>query len=380
MWGYQSRLRRDLDRWRAEGWVTTEGDARIRAELAQRQTGFGLSGALAVLGAVLLGFAAMSFVAANWQEMSKLARLLLLFTSIVAAYGAAGALFVRRLDGFGHAALLLGVSLFGASIMLIAQMYHMDGNPPDAVLTWAGGALLTGVALNSNPALGAALLLAGLWSGWETALTTEVHWLFVPAWLLIAMAMFRQRWRSGLMLAGLALSIWVVALGYLLNKGHAHELVVLLGLLACAAGWAIQRAAIPRGPSGIPAAWLAYVEPATLIGFGMSIAFAGALAVQFAERVSVGHLILLAMLTLAALLAAIYWGFRNGYRSILWLGYAGFSIEVLALYFRTIGTLMGSSLFFLVTGLLVIGLAAAAWRLHERHDLASLEETAGGRA
>ncbi len=34
-------------------------------------------------------------------------------------------------------AVLAGIALYGASIMLIAQMYHMDGNPPDAVLLWA---------------------------------------------------------------------------------------------------------------------------------------------------------------------------------------------------------------------------------------------------
>jgi uncharacterized membrane protein len=51
---------------------------------------------------------------------------------------------------------------------------------------------------------------------------------------------------------------------------------------------------------------------------------------------------------------------------MLWLGYAGFSIEVLALYFKTVGTLLGSSLFFLSAGVIVILLAAAAYRLHAR--------------
>ncbi len=62
-------------------------------------------------------------------------------------------MFQRGLNAFGHAATLLGVAVFGASIMLISQMYHMDGNPPDAVLVWAIGALVTGVLLKSNPAL-----------------------------------------------------------------------------------------------------------------------------------------------------------------------------------------------------------------------------------
>ena len=44
-----------------------------------------------------------------------------------------------------------GIAVFGASIMLIAQMYHMEGNPPDAVLTWALGALLAAVAAAIQP-------------------------------------------------------------------------------------------------------------------------------------------------------------------------------------------------------------------------------------
>jgi uncharacterized membrane protein len=56
---------------------------------------------------------------------------------------------------------------------------------------------------------------------------------------------------------------------------------------------------------------------------------------------------------------------------MLWLGYAGFSIEVLALYFKTIGTLLGSSLFFLSVGVIIVLLAAAAYRLHSRGQVAA---------
>ena len=59
-----------------------------------------------------------------------------------ACYGGAAWLFARRLAAFAHAAVLAGIAVYGASIMLIAQMYHMEGNPPDAVLMWALGALL----------------------------------------------------------------------------------------------------------------------------------------------------------------------------------------------------------------------------------------------
>jgi uncharacterized membrane protein len=82
--------------------------------------------------------------------------------------------------------------------------------------------------------------------------------------------------------------------------------------------------------------------------------------------VTLDHLILLAILALALVLAGIGYGLRSGSPALLWLGYAGFSIEVLGLYFKTVGTLLGSSLFFLSAGVIVIVLAALAYRLHAR--------------
>jgi uncharacterized membrane protein len=92
------------------------------------------------------------------------------------------------------------------------------------------------------------------------------------------------------------------------------------------------------------------------------------LALQFFESPTLDVFILLAVLALALLVAAIVWGLRTGNRGALWLGYVGFSIEILAIYGKTIGTLLNTSLFFLVAGLIVSGLAAIAYRLHQQGE------------
>ena len=357
MFNYRKRVERDLTRWRDQGWVTPAGETAIRGELGAGARGPGLAGALSILAAVLIGFAVMSFVAANWQDMPRLARLVLLFSALAASYGLAGTFFQRGMDIFGHAATLLGVSVFGASIMLIAQMYHMDGNPPDAVLTWAGGALLAGVALRSNPALAAAMALVALWGGWESMQRDSTYWPFLLGWGAVAAAFVWRRWWPGLHLAGLALSGFIVGLGYQFASGHAQPLVVAIGLAAVAIAIVAER----NGHD-----WDAFV-PAVL-GYGMIIAYAGLHALQFFESPGTANLILWAAVALALLLAAIVWGLRSGHRNVLWLGYIGFSIEIMGIYFKTIGTLLGSSLFFLVAGLIVAGLAALAYRLHLRED------------
>ena len=352
---YARRLDRDLPRWRDAGWVSADGEAAIRADVAGRSRNVELASVLGILGAVLIGFGAMSFVAAHWSEMPRLFRLALIFGGLFGAYGLAGVLFERRHPAFAHAAILVGVALFGAGIMLVAQMYHIEGNPPGAVLVWALGALLAGVVLRSEPALALAMLLIGLWSGWTMTDTGEVHWAFIAGWGAVAAAIAWRRWVPGLHLATVVLSIWLISLGYVLFDGHGHGLVVGIGLLVAAAGFAAPYVNEGGDAWSIPG-----------VAYGMAIAFAGLFALQFVESAQPGTLILLAIIALALVVGGIGYGLYVGSGALLWLGYAGFSIEVLGLYFKTIGTLIGSSLFFLTAGVIVIALAAIAYRLHAR--------------
>ena len=353
---YRSRLEKDLARWEEMGWVQAEGAEAIRYELAAGgRSNMTLAPILAVLGAVLFGFAAMSFVAANWQAMSKLARLAVLFSALWASYGAAAVLFQRNMPAFAHAAILTGIGIYGASIMLIAQMYHMDGNPPDAVLFWALGALLAGIALQSIPALVAALALFCLWSGWEAGQTSRVHYPFLLAWLATASAFAWLRWKPALHLCGIALSIWLILLGYLLAEEENHELVVAIGLVGFALGAALHKR------EGLPG-----VLAQPLLCYGLVVAFAGVLALQFASDISITRLIVLAVATLVVLVGALAYGNHMEDRAVMWLAYVGFSIEIVTLYFKTIGTLLNTSLFFLSAGVLVSALAALAWYLHKR--------------
>ncbi len=354
---YARRLDRDLPRWREAGWLSADGEGAIRADVAAQSRKVELAPVLGILGAVLIGFGAMSFVAANWNDMARLFRLALIFGGLFGAYGLAGVLFERRHPAFAHAAILAGVALFGAGIMLIAQMYHIEGHPPGAVLVWALGALLAGVVLRSDPTLALAMLLMGLWSGWEMSDSGGVHWAFLAGWGAVATAIAWRRWVPGLHLAAVVLSIWIVSLGYVLfnGHGHGHGVVVGIGLVVAAAGLAAP---------AVSERWSAWSIPG--VAYGMTIAFAGLFALQFVESATLDTLILLAILALALVVGGIGYGLRVGSPALLWLGYAGFSVEVLGLYFKTVGTLLVSSLFFLSAGVIVIALAAIAYRLHAR--------------
>jgi uncharacterized membrane protein len=354
----RSRRLRDLERWQASGWLTPDGANALRAEFDASQTGTRLAHVLAILAAVLLGFAAMSFVAANWQEMSKLLRIAIIFAGLWALLALAGWLWLREHRGFGDAAALAAVALYGAGIMLIAQMYHMDGHPPDAVLLWGSGTVATGLLTRSNPVLAAALVLFMVWSLMETFQWPDrhVHFGFLPAWAVVAGGFAWTRWRPGLHLLSVALTGWIILQPYRFAFGQEfapHAVTSIIGL-------ALMAASIAAGPA--IDRWRP-ISNAILI-YGFIIAYAGAFALQFIADHTGNHTLLLGVLTLAAILGALAWAWHTDNRGALWVSYGVFSLEIFALYIKKIGTLLGTSVFFLMTGLMVAALAAVAYRLH----------------
>lgn len=358
MFPYRTRLARDLARWQAEGWLTADNAVRIHADMEARRSPLGLAHVLATLAAALIGFAAMSFVAANWQEMSKLLRLATIFGGLWALLAGAGGLFQRGRDAFAHAALLAATAVFGAGIMLIAQMYHMDGHPPDAVLVWGAGTVATGLLLRSNPVLAAALVLFSVWTLMEMfgrGVNGQIHWGFLPAWAAVAAGFAWTRWRPGLHLLAVALAGWLILSGYMPGDrvARGHIAVGLIGLALAGASIAFG-AEIDR--------WRRI--SAAMLNYGIVIAFAGMFALQFIVDRPGDRTLVYGALVLVAIVGALAWAWRTDNRAALWITYAAFSIEIFALYLKKIGTLLGTSAFFLITGLIVSALAYAAFRLH----------------
>ena len=360
MYVSHSRLRRDVERWQAKGWIDDDGARQIKAELDSRVVGFSLPNTLAVLAAVLMALAVLSFVAANWQDMPKLVRLLTLGSALAASYAGANALFERGLDGFAHAAVLLGVAIFGASIMLIAQMYHMEGNPPDAVWLWSMGGLAAGILLRSNPALGLAIVLITYWSymGLEYS-QRGVHWGFLQMWAIAAFGVAQTRWRRGLQLLALSITAWFLISAFQLWDANAKYVIMIVGLalagISIYAGEAIDR-------------WR-HISP-TLLSYGMVLAYMGLFIIQFVPTTfgsgaaDTTNLWFWAIFTLGLIIAALIWAWRTENRSAMWLAYVFFSIEIFAIYVQKIGTMLGTSAFFFITALMVAALAAAAYRMH----------------
>ena len=220
--------------------------------------------AFAVIGILLFGAGVISFFAANWGVIPKAIKMALLFGAMWAAFAGAGALLGVKGPtgrGIGHALLLLGVILFGANIMLIAQIYHISSHFPNGVFLWTLGAVVVTYLAPSEILAVSALLLGGLWASlsifgpppndlilFVTAPYADVvHWPSLAALALLMPAVLVGRWRQAARLAALGLvAWWAVALASLAHENQAQAANALAAGLFVAAALFLVGAALER--------------------------------------------------------------------------------------------------------------------------------------
>lgn len=208
---YITQLRRDLDMWISQGLVPAENRDRILASVTPPSTANRLETILSIFGAILIGAGALSFVGANWAEMSKLARLVVLFGGMWLAYGAAIAFARGGRPLISEAFVLLGVLLFGANIWFVAQTYNINSHYPDGTMLWALGALLAAVTVPSRASLAAALAIGTLWTFQEsTYFRGPIHVPFLFFWAICAVQAAWTGWRPAIHLSALSLILWAV--------------------------------------------------------------------------------------------------------------------------------------------------------------------------
>ncbi|MEQ8406071.1 MAG: DUF2157 domain-containing protein [Oceanicaulis sp.] len=313
---YRKRLTADLDRWIEKGLVPQASREPILADIAPARAGWTASGAVAILGAVLLAFAAISFVAANWEAIPRLARFGLILAFLWASLLGSGAAFARGSPAIGHALAVLGAALFGAAIALTAQTFNISAFRNTGILIWAGGALVTAAIIPSRPALILAAILGAFWAGSEAfnPLTPDHVWSYGPLWLVTAALAWRLKSAVTVHLLGLAGLIWG---GYLLYDASGDSLTdlqrfavyaVISGALAM--GFAALR---DRGVfgAGVLAAWFGAAALAS--AFGLQDAGSGEPAPGLYWMLAggaLGALVLLAFLRAAS--GAIGWGAAVG--------------------------------------------------------------------
>jgi uncharacterized membrane protein len=284
-------------------------------------------------------------------------------------------------------------------------MYHIDSdNLPGFMLLWTGGAALAGLLFRSSLTLGAAMILASAWNMTELAAMPDVvQWRFLPVWAALTAAIGWNRSGIGLHLAAAALVAWLIPIGQSLPS-HPHTLVAAIGAAGVLAAGAVMAASrnrlarqvairaipyaaivsfagllpqdlasiVPKVEVGLAiaaATGLAYLllseamprlQPAAplLFAYALGVAFYGLMVVQFGRpAASLPAVAIAAALTLAILAGGLICGIQARSRLLMWLAFAGLVTETLTLYFEKLGDLINTSLFFLLAGAGIFGLA-----------------------
>lgn len=229
---FVKQLERALPAWVEQRFLSAKGAEDMLAFERERLGGGVpyLAVALSILGVLLLGSGIISFFAANWNWLPKIAKLAVLFGGMWGAYAVAGWLLGRGARPLvGEALLLLGVILFGANIWLIAQIYHISAHYPNGVLTWAAGALLAGYLLRSQPSTCAAVLLGILWTGMESSdFNRAVHWPYLMFWMVCLPVIARNRWHFAAHAAAAGLLLWSAFTLFQIESASRGALLYLL--------------------------------------------------------------------------------------------------------------------------------------------------------
>ena len=385
---FAGHLNSESETWVAEGIISAEQAAAIRgryADAGAERRGSATT-ALAIIGAVAVGFGVIGFIAANWEELPHGARLALLTAAVAGSYTAGFQLRDRTASRprVGEALYLLGVLLFGASLFLVGQMYNVEAHDPLALLLWAGGAVATALVVRSRAIAAVAVLIFTSWIGWEFGLALEDagsdSFTAFPVVALLyggalyglatfAQARIRADWlaSSGFPESGRGVGLPVGAAGLFVFTfaDAAHELgkagddvtgwllagFVLLAVLAFAGVAALAVSGRPSGryEAGMLAAAAGSMLVAVLVG-GNGDAWAVLFNVLFA----------------ALALGVVYAGFLSDEAWLVNLGVAFVAIDLVARYFDVFWSALPRSVGMIGAGLLVLGIAYVLERQRKR--------------
>lgn len=220
---YLKQLTTDLPRWVGLGYVSEPNAALIikDAEAQQKESWFRLPLILSMLGGLLVFSGVISWVAGNWDDLPRITRVAMLLGMMLGSLGAAHHFRAKGSEGLGQGFAFLAALMFGADIMLIAQIYQLPANPPGGALLWALGAIAVAVLWPSQLSMALAFALVAIWSWFAGAVSSrglfwdliftdnrELHMPFLPVWALLAAYSVKRGWSKALHVAGLALAFW----------------------------------------------------------------------------------------------------------------------------------------------------------------------------
>lgn len=359
-----------------------------------------------VIGAVLIGLGVMLFVASNWSAIPAPVKVLLLLAATVGT-ALAGYHFAYERKTYpisGLAVLFVNVFIFGASIFLIGQIFHLPLNFWWGMLLWFLGTVFMAYVLESRMHLWLSVPLFLCFLAWFRTVTpfgflgeifgplfdrsTSILTVFPIVGLgLVGLAVLHRRWKSlhfgrdtlmhwgVFLIVGVAVMVTVdrSALFMFLSVSLRDPFTVVIiaaSALSVVAALAFGVFTSVQGRMGLLALTAYVLEMFAVIKFAQ---LQGAGADTFAymyESSMPGYLLFLhTLLVFMCLLAVVWFGTILRMTTLVNMGTAFLGIAIAIQYFSWAFTLFDRSFAFILGGILLIFLSIALER--KRRDLLS---------
>ena len=361
---FRRYLSREIDHWVRNGLLDEGQGAALLSDHDRRHTGFSLASVLAVLAAILFGAAVIALVAANWEAIDRPVRVLMILLLILCGLGVSLLAVRRTAHWVSEAALVFTLLCFGAGIALVGQMYHLSGDEAAFMLTWTVGALVVSATFSSPmSAIAAGLLGFGylfaqpslFGSGSAGPFMFGAYLSVLAVALLIGLA----AWRARSVVAGhlfvLLLIGWIIWITNDATDIDPGYVLASIGAIAFAVG------------SIVPSWSARFVERnGSVSAYGAVLLLGGLGGIQAGlTNASIAvEMVFAAVVLLASVGVLVVAGGEN--RLIRRFAYFVFACETVYIVGETLGSLLGSSGFLFLGGIVLAAIAFAVMKLERR--------------
>lgn len=183
-------LGRELSRFEQTGLITPEQvQSMLSSYKVKGKTSF--MRILLVIGAILIGVGVLSFIAGNWDSLSKTVKFSLILFGLAGTY-VIGWKMEEDFPKTSRSFYYIGLAVYGSGIFLIGQMFHLSSEPQQAFLVWACGAVPLVLYLKDRWVAMFSIILTGIYASsiWDSYNSYPyLVWALIPLFYWI-----NERW------------------------------------------------------------------------------------------------------------------------------------------------------------------------------------------
>ncbi|PSM51920.1 DUF2157 domain-containing membrane protein [Campylobacter blaseri] len=199
-------LKKEIVKWVEDATITKEQALSIlgRYDLKYDESEKNFS-ILSILGYLFLGVALIVLIANNWNEIPAFIKVfaLIVITSVTHIIAYKNSINQQKSNFF-----FLANLFYGASIILIAQIYHLSTYMPNGVLLWAIGSFLVAIFVNNKWVNLQALIIAMIWAFMEIeGFYPYLFWVFL---LVVIHILYKQEKNRALFVLFVLNLLWFI--------------------------------------------------------------------------------------------------------------------------------------------------------------------------